>query len=142
MPAGQKEYAADLDLDQEQFNRCVDGNQHIDTVRDISHEAQSRGVTGTPTFFINGEKVESTRSFAQLKEVFGLPIALFGAGFYAIVLIMTAVRRRVTRKQAEYALLGRLMLTLAGTLYSGYLTYVEPYVLEAICRTVSSLPSS
>ena len=66
-------------------------------------------------------------------EMFGLPIALFGAGFYAIVLILTMVRRRVTRKQAEYALLGQLTLVLAGTLYSGYLTYIELYVLEAIC---------
>lgn len=66
-------------------------------------------------------------------EMSGLPIALFGAGFYAIVLILTMVRRRVTRQQAEYALLGQLMLVLAGTLYSGYLTYIELYVLEAIC---------
>lgn len=66
-------------------------------------------------------------------EMFGLPIALFGAGFYAIVLILTIVRRRVMRHQAEYALLGQLMLVLAGTLYSGYLTYIELYVLKAIC---------
>lgn len=66
-------------------------------------------------------------------EMFGLPIALFGAGFYAIVLVLTIVRRRVTRGQAEYALLGQLLLALAGTLYSGYLTYIELYVLEAIC---------
>lgn len=66
-------------------------------------------------------------------EMFGLPIALFGAGFYAIVLILTMVRRRVTQQQAEYALLGQLMLVVAGTLYSGYLTYLELYVLQAIC---------
>ena len=68
-----KEYAAELDLDQEQFNQCVDGNQHIDTVRDITNEAQSRGVTGTPTFFINGQKVEGTRTFSQLEQQYIQP---------------------------------------------------------------------
>lgn len=63
-----KEYAAELGLDQEQFNQCVDGNQHVDSVRDITNEAQSRGVTGTPTIFINGEKVEGERSFSQLEQ--------------------------------------------------------------------------
>lgn len=68
-----KQYATELGLDQEQFNQCVDGNQHIDTVRDITNEAQARGVTGTPTLFVNGEKVEGERSFSQLEQQYIQP---------------------------------------------------------------------
>ena len=61
-----KEYAADLGLDEGQFGRCLDSGEHYSDVIQITREAQSRGVTGTPTAFVNGQKIGGAISYEQL----------------------------------------------------------------------------
>lgn len=65
-------------------------------------------------------------------EVFGIPIAVLGAGAYLVLILML-----VFEKRSDFLLdYGRVMsvgITLAGTLYSAYLTYIEVAVLKAIC---------
>lgn len=68
-----KEYAAEIGLNQEQFSQCVDGNTYVDRVRELTNEAQSRGVRATPTLFINGEKVEGAISYSRLEEQYIRP---------------------------------------------------------------------
>jgi uncharacterized membrane protein len=65
-------------------------------------------------------------------EFFGVPIALFGAGAYAMILILLVLegRNEWVRENGNYGVFG---LTLFGTLYSLYLTYIEIFVLKAIC---------
>ncbi|MBI2578110.1 MAG: DsbA family protein [Candidatus Aenigmarchaeota archaeon] len=66
-----KEYASDLGLDTEQFNSCLDSQQRLAEVRKDFSNGVSYGVRGTPTFFINGLRVEGGESFsffAQLIE--------------------------------------------------------------------------
>ncbi len=66
-------------------------------------------------------------------EIAGIPVALLGAGMYAGVLLLLGLRRRGGPHQAELALSAQLALVTAGVLFSGYLTYVELFVIYAIC---------
>lgn len=52
-----KKYAADLKLDTSKFNSCLDNDDKKDIVAADMAEGQKLGVTGTPTFFINGESI-------------------------------------------------------------------------------------
>lgn len=66
-------------------------------------------------------------------EMAGIPVALLGAGAYLAVLatLWAENRQVVKREEAALALFG---ISLAGALYSLYLTYVELFVLRAICE--------
>ncbi|MFA6307161.1 MAG: thioredoxin domain-containing protein [Patescibacteria group bacterium] len=45
--------AADLGLNQEQFNQCLDGGKYENKIGEQAAEGAGAGVTGTPTFFVN-----------------------------------------------------------------------------------------
>jgi protein-disulfide isomerase len=51
-------YAEELELDIEQFRRHMNSSLLRDKVRDELAEGRERGVTGTPTFFLNGEVMQ------------------------------------------------------------------------------------
>ncbi|MBI2861531.1 MAG: DsbA family protein [Chloroflexi bacterium] len=59
-------FAAELGIDTQPFNACLDSDRYAAMVNQETNEGQRKGVTLTPTFFINGEKVEG----AQLFNVF------------------------------------------------------------------------
>ena len=46
--------AADLGLNQEQFNQCLSIGKYKDKINEQIAEAKKAGVTGTPTIFVNG----------------------------------------------------------------------------------------
>ncbi len=54
-----KQYAAQLNLDTEKFNACLDSGTKKDDVRLEQREGLNKGVDGTPTFFINDKKLDS-----------------------------------------------------------------------------------
>lgn len=54
------DWADALQLDMPLFERCLKSEIKKDTVLADRDEGEKRGVNGTPTFFVNGEKVEST----------------------------------------------------------------------------------
>jgi uncharacterized membrane protein len=65
-------------------------------------------------------------------EIAGIPIALFGMGAYLAIIVLIYLENR----QGFWSHNSTLMIfgiTLAGTLYSAYLTYIEIAVLKAIC---------
>ncbi|MBS1252679.1 MAG: Disulfide bond formation protein D [Anaerolineales bacterium] len=64
-----KQYAADLGLDTETFNQCLDDNKYASKVVEETAEAKSRGVEGTPSFFVNDEFVGGSLPFEQMKEI-------------------------------------------------------------------------
>ncbi len=70
-------------------------------------------------------------SYAQ---IVGIPVALFGIIFYLLVALIWIALPRVTddrlRRLAHGGLLG---LTVAGVLFSIYLTVVEIFVIDAVC---------
>jgi len=71
---------------------------------------------------------------SQYATLFGiLPIGVLGfAGFLAI-LVAWALRRWGSRRISLWAAVGILGMTLFGTLFSVYLTFLEPFVIGATC---------
>lgn len=62
----------------------------------------------------------------------GIPLGVFGIiGFGAIVLTLFLENRHPLLRQ--YGNLLAMGMALAGTLYSAYLTYLEFYVIKAVC---------
>lgn len=59
-------YAAQLELDTDEFTACMDEQRHMSRIAADYQEAQALGVRGTPAFFINGRPI----SGAQPQEVF------------------------------------------------------------------------
>ena len=55
-----KRYAADIDLDTEAFDQCLDSGRYVTYVQDELQAARDAGARGTPTFVINGEQVIAT----------------------------------------------------------------------------------
>lgn len=74
---------------------------------------------------------ESVNS-SQYSEVYGVPIAFFGAIAYFIIILLLWLEARGGRWQ-EYGAMVVFGISLAGVLYSTYLTYIEIAVLRAIC---------
>jgi uncharacterized membrane protein len=74
------------------------------------------------------EAVNSSR----YSEIGGIPIALLGAGAYLILLALLVLEVR-RPAWGEWTRMGFFGMSLAGTLYSAYLTYIEIAVLKAIC---------
>ena len=65
-------------------------------------------------------------------EFAGIPIALFGAGAYLVMLLLLLLENK-SEFIADNGPMGVLLISLAGVLYSIYLTYVEIAILHAIC---------
>lgn len=63
------EYAEMLDLDVAQFGAALDSGQYRDIVEADVQEAQRLGITGTPTFFINGRKVVGAQPLAVFETI-------------------------------------------------------------------------
>ena len=66
-------------------------------------------------------------------ELAGIPVALLGLGMYVTVLALAAARL-LRPSSLVLGTMASFSLTLAGVLFAGYLTYIELYVLEAICQ--------
>jgi len=65
-------------------------------------------------------------------EIGGIPIALLGAGAFLAILVLLYLEGR-SDFWAENGPLVVFVISLAGTLYSAYLTYLEIAVIRAIC---------
>ncbi len=69
---------------------------------------------------------------SQYSEIWGIPIALLGAGAYLVIIVLLLLEER-SELMREYSPLLVFGLSLVGVLYSVYLTYIEVAVLRAIC---------
>lgn len=61
-------YARRLELPQETFLACLDGGQFRDAVQQDMQEGRSLGVSGTPTFFVNGQKLVGAQPLEAFRE--------------------------------------------------------------------------
>ncbi len=61
-----KAMAEALELNTGDFNQCLSNQEHAKTVQDNIREGQQLVVTGTPTIYVNGKKVENP-SYAEIK---------------------------------------------------------------------------
>jgi uncharacterized membrane protein len=76
---------------------------------------------------VGGCEAVQTSRFAMLGEI---PVALIGLAGFALMLLVAIVRLRSPRPELDLALFA---LSLAATLYVAYLSYLEVFVLGAIC---------
>jgi len=64
-----KAIAVRLGLDANTFNTCLDSGKYAGQVQQELAQGQQRGVQGTPTFFINGQRYEGALSYDQLASL-------------------------------------------------------------------------
>ncbi|MBI4174222.1 MAG: DsbA family protein [Candidatus Aenigmarchaeota archaeon] len=64
-----KKYATDLGLDAGQFNKCLDSGSKSADVRANLAEGQQRGVSGTPSFFVNGRFVSGAQPYSVFAQM-------------------------------------------------------------------------
>lgn len=65
-----KSFALELDLNQEEFDACLDSGKYTQAVKDDTDYGKTIGVQGTPATFINGELIEGvdpSNPFARFK---------------------------------------------------------------------------
>ena len=82
--------------------------------------------------YCGGSSQCETVNASIYSEFAGIPIAFLGAGAFLVILGLLVFENRSAflRENSALIIFG---LTLAGTLYSIYLTYIEIAVLRAIC---------
>lgn len=61
-------FAEDLGLDMERFRKVYDDPATVERVRRDKEDGQALGVAGTPTFFLNGEKLNNS-SFDEFPQM-------------------------------------------------------------------------
>ena len=66
-PPDLRSYAAELDLDADDFERDLRGHAHAPRVAQDTDSADLSGVSGTPTFFINGKRHHGAYDIDTLK---------------------------------------------------------------------------
>jgi protein-disulfide isomerase len=64
-----KTWAQELGLNTNQFNDCYDSQKFASVVDQDVSDGKTAGVSGTPTFFINGRRLVGAQPFASFKAV-------------------------------------------------------------------------
>ncbi len=64
-------FASAIGLDENNFKSCLSSNRHNKEVQDGLKLGRSAGVTGTPTFSVNGQLVYANELFSKLDELLG-----------------------------------------------------------------------
>lgn len=64
----------------------------------------------------------------------GIPVALWGVGYYAVVFGVAFAGVQERWSESRGLALSLLALTGWGVIYSAWLTYLELFVINAICR--------
>lgn len=64
-----QDYASRLGLKESEFNSCLRSGETATQIEDDLAEAIQRGVRATPTFFINGRKLEGAYPYEVFKKI-------------------------------------------------------------------------
>jgi len=64
----------------------------------------------------------------------GVPVAVWGVAYYALIVVLTLVLLQDRWADAPALATAMLVLTAWGVLFSLWLTYLELFVIHAICR--------
>ena len=70
-----KQYAAEIELNTEEFDQCLDSGSMAAEVKKDMADGQAAGITGTPGFFVNGEKIVGAQPFAAFQPVIEAALA-------------------------------------------------------------------
>jgi protein-disulfide isomerase len=68
-PEDLKFYAKDLGLKQDSFDKCLSTGKYKAAIQKDMNEAASLGLTGTPTFFINGRELSGAQSIEAISQI-------------------------------------------------------------------------
>lgn len=79
---------------------------------------------------VGGCETVQKSPYAELR---GVPVALLGLGMY-IVITGLLVLRQTRPERVEQTTLAVFGLALTGTVFTIYLTYLELFVIDAICQ--------
>jgi uncharacterized membrane protein len=82
---------------------------------------------GMPPVCLTGNRGCETVQSSRYAEILGVPVAALGMGGY-VGLLFAAVLR------GEVGVLLGLFISLVGILFSAYLTYLELFVIYAVCQ--------
>lgn len=63
------DYARELSLDVSKFISCLDSGKYREEVEKDFQDGKEYGVTGTPTFFVNGEMLIGYRSYEEFARI-------------------------------------------------------------------------
>ena len=76
----------------------------------------------------------ATVQTSRWADFLGLPVAAWGVAFYALVFVLAFLG--TVERWADSRRLAAIMLILTGwgVVFSGWLTYLELFVIHAICR--------
>ncbi|MGC8878112.1 MAG: vitamin K epoxide reductase family protein [Anaerolineae bacterium] len=66
-------------------------------------------------------------------KMFGIPVAVFGLLAYIALLALLIARRCIGENLEAYVTLAVFGTSLLGVLFSAYLTYLELFVIMAVC---------
>ncbi|OGH14032.1 MAG: hypothetical protein A3H50_03235 [Candidatus Levybacteria bacterium RIFCSPLOWO2_02_FULL_37_10] len=62
-------YAKKLNLDIDKFTKDIDSGQAKDFINDSYNKGLALGINSTPTFFINGSKIQNPRTYNDFKSL-------------------------------------------------------------------------
>ena len=71
-------------------------------------------------------------NFSPFSEIYGIPVSVFGiSAFLAILCILVLEKRlKIVEKYGPLVIFG---ICLGGVVFTAYLTYLEVYIIHAIC---------
>jgi len=71
-------------------------------------------------------------NFSPFSEIYGIPVSVFGiSAFLAILCILVLEKRlKLAEKHGPLVIFG---ICLGGVVFTAYLTYLEVYIIHAIC---------
>jgi len=71
-------------------------------------------------------------NFSPYSQIAGIPVSLFGLAAYLVmaVILFLESRLKIAKDNGPLAIFG---ISLAGTVFTGYLTWIELYVIHKLC---------
>jgi protein-disulfide isomerase len=73
--ANLKKYAGELALDQTKFDECLDSGKHAAEVQQDLADGSAAGVSGTPSFFVNGMLLVGAQPYSEFKKLIDAELA-------------------------------------------------------------------
>jgi len=70
-----KKYAGELGLDQKKFDECLDSGKHASEIQSDMNDGSSYGVSGTPSFFVNGNLLVGAQPYSEFKRLIDAELA-------------------------------------------------------------------
>lgn len=68
-------YAVELKLDESAFSACLGENRYLEEIQHDFSDGVSYGITGTPSFFINGKKLVGALPFSEFQAAIDAALA-------------------------------------------------------------------